>query len=263
MLRGFDAVKTQSSQLQSDLRQLKRTVGFALGIRDVLREQVTVKQAEEEIKKRIGNRAERFLKLVRTRIYEQPASPYRRLLKFAGCEYADLCNSVRRDGLEATLLRLALEGVYLTVGEYKGKQEVVRGSESFRVVPADLIQVEGAGYAKQTSGTRNAPVRNIMTADRLTERAFEENIFFAAHDLFSYAHAVYDGILPAGGGLNYLLGYAKVGVPVDRWFARKVPVNSRLEGCYHYLMTYLIVLMAKRYARAFPSPEFTDVADIG
>ena len=43
----------------------------------------------------------------------------------------------------------------------------------------------GSSYVKQASGTRNAPVRNIMTAACSTE----ENIFFAAHDLFSLAHA--------------------------------------------------------------------------
>jgi len=48
-------------------------------------------------------------------------------MKFAGCEYADLRNSVSRDRLEETLSYLASEGVYLTVGEYEGKQEVVRG----------------------------------------------------------------------------------------------------------------------------------------
>ena len=58
-MQGFDVVKTQGSQLKSDLRQLKRTVGFALGVCDVLREQVTVKQAKEEIKKRLDNRGAR------------------------------------------------------------------------------------------------------------------------------------------------------------------------------------------------------------
>jgi hypothetical protein len=176
-------------------------------------------------------REENFLDQARTRIY-QSASPYRRLLKLAGCEYADLCHGVRQHGLESTLERLASDGVYLTSDEYKGKREVVRSGESFRVVPKDLIQIDGVrGYGKQSSGTRNAPVRNIMTLARLTERACEESVFFSAHDLLSYAHAVYDGILPAGGGLNYLLVYAKLGVPADRWFARKIPVNSKFEGC--------------------------------
>src|SRR5262249_31665400 len=146
---------------------------------------------------------------------------------------ADLCNHVRQHGLERTLERLAREGVYLTADEYKGKRDVVRAGESFRIVSRNFAEKDGArGLAMQSSGTRNVPARNMMTLDRITEKAFEEAIFLAAHNLFSYCHAVYDGILPAGGGLNYTLVSAKLGVPVDRWFARKMPVNSWVEERY-------------------------------
>src|SRR5262249_40364160 len=156
-------------QLMSDLRQMRRTIGFAAGIHDFLRARVTLGRAEEEIKKRLHQRAERFLEVARTQIYNQLANPYLRLLKFAGCEYADLCNHVREHGLERTLERLAREGVYLTADEYKGKRDVVRAGESFRIVSRNFAEKDGArGLAMQSSGTRNVPARNMMTLDRIT-----------------------------------------------------------------------------------------------
>jgi hypothetical protein len=255
----LDLLKKKYSQVGSDLRQAKRTVALAAGIREFLRERITIAHAEEEIKKALGSREENFLEVARTRIYANPSSPYLRLLKFAGCEYADLTFHVRHHGLESTLERLAKEGVYLTSEEYKGTREVVRGGESFAFVSTGFMGTERVrGFVAQSSGMRS----NVMTFDRLAEKTFEEGVFLSAHNLLRYSHAVYDGVLPVAGGLNYLLTYAKLGVTVDRWFARLIPVNSRVEGWYHYLTTYLIVSTAKWYTGGFPAPEMTEIANI-
>jgi hypothetical protein len=87
-------------------------------------------------------------------------------------------------------------------------------------------------------------------------------VFFAAHDLLSFSHAMYDAILPGEGGIHNLLSYAKLGIVTDRWFARRIPVNTRLEGAYFYLNTYLLVLMGKWFGSGFPKPEFLDISDI-
>jgi hypothetical protein len=170
---------------------------------------------------------------------------------------------VHRHGLEKTLEKLAEEGVYFTSDEFRGKQEVVRGRENFRVSPRDFMRADAArGFEIHTGGTRNAPLRSVISTDRLTEQTFELAVLFSAHNLASCSHAVYDGILPSSGGVKFLLIYGKMGVPVDRWFARKIPVNSRIAGWYRYLTTYLIVLACRRYGRGFPKPELTDISDI-
>jgi hypothetical protein len=76
--------------------------------------------------------------LADSQIYGSPNSPYLKLLRHAGCDLSDLDRQVRRHGLEPTLAKLAGEGVYLTSDEFKGKSEVVRGKESFRVSPRDF-----------------------------------------------------------------------------------------------------------------------------
>ncbi len=263
MLPRFDALRKSCSRLDSSLRQGVRTVRLAAGIRDFLRERITVARAEEKIKMDLALREENFLQVARTQIYERPESPYLKLLKPAGCEFADLQGQVRRHGLETTLEKLAKEGVYFTSDEFKGKKEVVRGRENFRVSPEDFIRTDATrGFAIQTGGTRNAPLGSMASLERLTEQTFELAVLFSAHELWNCSHAVYDGILPSSGGVKFILIYAKMGVRVDRWFARKIPVNSRIGGWYGYLTTYLIVLAGKRYGHGFPAPDFTEISDI-
>ena len=96
------------------------------------RERVTPHQAEEEIKNAVRRRGETFLESARTLIYANPFSLYFRLLKIAGCEFSDLRAHVLAYGLEATLERLAREGVYLTSDEFKGKVDIVRGARTLR-----------------------------------------------------------------------------------------------------------------------------------
>ena len=135
---------------------------------------------------------------------------------------------VRRFGVEATLKQLAREGVYFTSEEFKGKKEVIRGGQSFRVVP-ELFDRRGvsAGYQTQSSGTTNDPIRSFVSLDLLAIRTPVTYVFFVAHGLFSHAHAMYDAILPGSAGINNLLIYARMGVMAERWFARKVPIKSK------------------------------------
>src|ERR1051325_7563686 len=124
---------------ESSLSKLKNVVASTYALARALpgffRERVSLDQAEEELKSSIERRSESFLETARTQIYGDPASCYLRLLKLAGCEYADLRSQVLADGLEPTLERLAAAGVYLTADEFKGKVEVLRGGQSFPIDP--------------------------------------------------------------------------------------------------------------------------------
>jgi hypothetical protein len=258
-------LQKQGRELRSDLERVQaRQVGaFAVALPSFLHERVPVQRAQEQIKRALDGREDAFLSLVRARIYDAPENPYRPLLEHAGCELSDLRAHVRRYGLEATLEQLAKEGVYLTSDEFKGKKTVVRGALSMRVSPHDFRRAKpSAGFATQSSGTRNDPVRSFISLDWLAERTPVTAIAFSAHDLFAHAHAMYDAILPGAAALNNLLIYARLGVVTDRWFARKIPVKSWLEGRYHHLLTWLIVLAGERLGPGFPRPEFIDAQDI-
>ena len=110
--------------------------------------------------------------MIRTQVYGCPNHPYLRLLKHAGCDFSDLQQQVQRQGLENTLKELARAGVYLTSEEFKGKKEVIRGGQSFRVSPKDFEpRTPTAGFAIQSSGTKNQPVGSFISLDWLAVRA--------------------------------------------------------------------------------------------
>ena len=261
----LNAIKWNYSQLWSDAKNadLKGLVALGIGLRGYFRERVTEERAREEIKRALGTREERFLEMARTYVYERPDSPYLKLFKMAGCDWSDLRTHILQNGLERTLEQLAREGVYLTSDEFKGKTDVVRGQLSFRVLPGEFqLSNSSPGFVTQSSGTTNQPIRSVRSLDWLAIRTFAACLFYSAHDLFSYSHAMYDAILPGGGGLNNLLLQAKCGILTDRWFARRIPVNSRLEGLYHSLSTYTIVLTGNWFGPGIPRPRITDIQDI-
>ncbi len=261
----LEALSRRYRELQNGLRNfdVKGKIALSAAVGEFLRERITVHRAKQEVGRALETRSERFLDLVRTQIYERPASPYLKLLKNSGCDFSDLQTQVRRRGIEQTLEQLAADGVYLTSDEFKGKKEIVRGRECFRVTPADFARADlPVGFTIQSSGTRNRPVRSVIPLDWLAIRTIGTGVFFAAHDLFSYAHAIYDAILP-GSAVHHLLVNARLGKATDRWFARRSPELSRLHAMAHYLTTCLVVLTGKRHGPGFPMPRFIDVEDMG
>ncbi|HEX2387244.1 MAG TPA: hypothetical protein VHL99_11805, partial [Candidatus Binatia bacterium] len=245
-------------------RTVASAARLARALPSFFRARVTLQEAEAAIERGIEDREKRFVQSARDWIYGNPKSPYLKLLKAAGCELADLRAEVLSRGLDATLEDLARAGVYLTDDELKGKKEVMRSGCSFRVRPKDLeLPDASAGFAIQSSGTSNRPVPSQIRLDYLAARAYITAAFFSAHDLFAASHAVYDAILPAGGGVNNLLVYARIGIATDRWFARAIPGDHRLGDWYNYLLTRWIVLNGSVFGPGFPAPVFTEIGDVG
>jgi hypothetical protein len=233
----------------------------AAALRKCFRDRVTIARAEDEIKRALDHREERFLEVARTLIYERPASPYLILLNNAGCAFADLQRHVRGHGLEATLARLAQEGVYLTAAEFKGKCDVVRGAKSFRVSQTDFARPDAApGVMVQSSGSSNAPQIGNVALDWLSIWTPSKGIFLAAHDLLSNAHAVYDNILPAPAATYSLFHNARLGIATERWFAQRWPVD-RPANVQCLWSTALIVLMGKCFGPGFPRPELVAIRE--
>jgi hypothetical protein len=264
-MRKLQDLKNRYRTLGSEIKNLdpKGTLALFGAVRRFVSEPITLERAEREVKTLLDGRAEVFLELARTRIYARPNSPYLKLLKFAGCEYTDLATHVRRHGLEAALEQLAGQGVYLTADESKGKKDVVRGTQSFRVSPVDLENPRRSpGFVTESSGTSNRPLRTATSLEQLADWMLVHCIFFAAHELFSYSHAVYDAILPSGGGVRVVLSNAKLGIRTAHWFAREIPHNTVLGGWYHYLITQWIVVAGRRLGPGLPRPEYLRVEDV-
>ena len=120
------------------LEDIRAGTRFFFRVARLLRGRVTAEEAHTVLRERLKNRNANFLAMVRHAIYGNPASPYRRLLELAGCEYGDMERLVQHEGLEGTLRALYRKGVYLTVEESKGRRPVVRGSATFEFPPRQL-----------------------------------------------------------------------------------------------------------------------------
>jgi len=239
-------------------------VGLVRPLREFFKDRVTLQQAEEEIKRALETRERRFLDLMQLQVYQNPKSPYLKLLKHAGCEYGDIERQAQRHGLETTLERLAAEGVYVSAEEFKGKKELRRGTLSMRVSPSDFESANGPGFGIQSSGTSGAPFLASLSLDSLAVRTWGIAIFLAAHDLFSFSHAVYDAALPSGNGsIGWLLPYAKLGISSRRWFVRPVPGDAPHGTIYDRLTGYLLVGMGRWFGPGFALPESVDIRDVG
>src|SRR5262245_38889554 len=162
---AFETLKKSYAELGSDLVAAKGMLSLVTGWREFFREPVTLERAEEETKRALEAREQRFLDRVRTQVYDRVDSPYLKLFRMPCCDFADLQNIVRRHGLEKSLQELAEEGIYLTSDEFKGKKEVIRGSCSFVIARKDLELWDTSRglMLNQSSGTRGRPQRYAIS----------------------------------------------------------------------------------------------------
>jgi len=244
------------SRIQQNYRLLRALPAF-------FRQRVTIEQAEAAVRLALASRAERFLDLAQRHIFDWPRSPYLKLFKMAGCGLGDLRDAVMRDGVEESLEKLAKEGVYFMADEFKGKTDVVRGSLSFRVSPSDFAPpAPSVGVTTRSSGTNNAPIASVGSLERWGERTSSHCLFYSAHDLFSRAHGIFEAILPSGGGIRAIVQHARLGIPTERWFARRMPTSNSASRLYNTCMTHLFIAMANIYGPGAARPEFTSLEEV-
>ena len=220
------------------LNDLALGIRFLSGLPRFLHGQVDGVSAARIIQDRLRSREQTFLDLARKVLFGRPDSPYRPLLDRSGCRYGDLERMVRGDGLEQALIRLFQEGVYLSVEEYKGRREVIRGSCRFRVNPQILrnpfsrIQVP-----VQSSGSRSARTPILIGLDHIAACAVNTCHFLHLHGGDDWEMA--DWEVPGGGALFRLLKFSRWGRRPVRWFSHIDPSSPGLHPRYRWSARWL------------------------
>jgi hypothetical protein len=154
--------------MNSFLADLKMYGRFALGLRGFLHHRISLAEAEADIRRRMAERDNNFLRLVEKAIFGYPQSPYRPLLKLAGCEMEDIRSMVRNKGLEATLLELRESGVYITFEEFKGRKPLVRNGKVFHLQPRQFNNPYlSRFYYGTTGGTTGPGTRVVIDFDHI------------------------------------------------------------------------------------------------
>lgn len=187
-----------------------------------LRNPVTLENAKAVVKDRLERREASFLAIARKAIYQNPDSPYLKLLNFAGCEYGDLDKLVNKDGVEGALQNLFLNGVYLTVEEFKGRRPAIRGNQTVEVDPGSLRSPLSALHAlARTSGSRGPRTMVVFDLKFIWDCAVNTCLALEAHGGRHWVKADWEG--PGGGAAFRLLKFCCLGSPADRWFLRGDP----------------------------------------
>jgi len=236
---------------------------FAWHLKRFLRTPFTLEQSQAIIRERLGRREQNLLTLVKTTIYENPDSPYLKLLESTGCQYGDFEKAVLADGVEPTLERLRQEGVFLSAEEFKGRQEVIRSGCAFRVSDADLDNpLTTSHLTGKSGGSRSAGTRTDYDLDYLAlGRAVYTLCWLNALKTLDGPHILWAPLAPGFGPLE-ILACAKMGKTPEKWFT---PVRGKTfrPTLLSRVATQYIVIAGNLFGAGLPGPEVVPLEEAG
>jgi hypothetical protein len=236
---------------------------FAWGLHAFLRGRLSLREAEEIIRRRVETRELHFLSLVERAIFASPRSPYRLLLALAGCEMSDLRDMVRAKGLEPTLRALRDAGVYVTFEEFRGRRPIVRGGREVRADAAAFDNPLLRRYYRAASGGTTGGATEVRAdLTHAANRAAQVMVAYAAHGLLEAPMALWRGTLPDGSGISNILRECRFGHVPDRWFSPAVAPRGG-SSLKHRLATAYIVLSGRLHGLPIPWPEPVRLDDAG
>lgn len=215
---------------ESIVTEIWRGARFFAGLGPHLRRPVTVERARTIVCRRLEQRERDFLALVRLAVYGHESSPYRPLLHRAGCEYGDLERLVGQRGLEGALATLYRAGVYLTVGELKGRSPAVRGEVA---VEAELERLRNPAEWVDAPAPTGVPGRRVsLYRAMFADLAVNATLALHARGGTEWAHAIWMvSQRSISGAILWLLRHRGPDYRPVRWFTRVDPRTclNRLE----------------------------------
>ncbi len=232
---------------------------FLAGLPRLLRHPVTLDEARTVLARRLAHREDDFLRVVRHGVYDNPRSPYRKLLARAGCERGDLERLVRGEGVEGALRLLLRGGVYLTVEELKGRRPVLRPGLGFTVSPGDLANPRVAPSIVAETGGSSGPRMHVASdLTHLRDRAVNVRLLLSLPDEGERLHAVWG--VPGSAAMNQVLQLTVAGARVVRWFSQ---IDARASGLHpRYRLSARIMRVGGRLAGVrLPRVEYVSPDD--
>jgi hypothetical protein len=234
---------------------------FATGLRQFLRSPLSAEQCRAIVAASLAGRERNFLRLVRRAVYGYPASPYRRLLAWAGVEYGDLERLVLADGVEGALERLFDAGVSVELDEFKGRRPIRRPGLTIDVSAESFDNPLLAGEFEVESGGSTGPRRRMkIDFDLLTYDAACRYFHFAAVGAESAPLAIWRGVPPDSSGLKHGLIAAKLGRPMERWFS-PIPLSFHPRALPFAAITLYAVNASPLFGGRIPAPEHVPLSD--
>lgn len=238
-------------------RELRYYARMAAGIQAMLREPVPA-DPERFIQHQLLNRERTFLETLDRAIFNRPQHPYSAMFRMAGCEPGDLAHEIRQRGLEATLLRLRHEGVYLAHDEWKGRTPIVRNGREIPHERGDFKNPLVTGWMdSSSSGSSGSPVTTSRSTAAQAHAWVYSMLTASEFGLRERARINVQPILPFQGGLNHALRGQRLKDPVDRWFAE----GSRRSDGHYQAATRALLWFGNALGAGAPYPTYLPPGD--
>ena len=219
--------------------------------------------ARSLLRKRIVEREDNFLCLAERGIFQHSRSPYLPLLAAKKIAFRDLRSWVSKYGLEATLRTLALEGIYFTVDEFKGKVPVRRKGITF-MCDEGMFDNPNLSfvYEVRSGATRSAGTRIRIDFDYLHQRSLYDAFLLHLHGCLTAPIANWFPVFPGAPGINSSLRFAHIGNPVKRWFSQVAEDQVRVNWEKRW-GTKTIFAVHRLYGSPLAEPEYAGLNDAG
>jgi len=234
--------------------------GFLRGLPAFLRQRLTEADARAIIQRRLAERQSNFLATLERAVFENPASPYRKLMTVAGCSPDDVRELVATEGIEGALAELREAGVYVSFEEFKATRPIVRGSQRVEVRAEDFDNPRVSHYhAVSTGGSTGGARRVLMDLEHLTARLPMILLGDIYHELFGIP-TVFWFEIPPGNGLDSVLQRVPVQNIPERWFS---PIRGGSDGAAwsFRLATTAAVAVARATGARIPRPEHLPLSE--
>jgi hypothetical protein len=217
----------------------------------------SIEQAQASLQDRFERREERFLTMLKAGVFHNARSPYRPLMKHAGCEWGDISRMAAQDGVEGALKALLRAGVFISVDEFKGRRPVVRGTTAMDISPEMFRNPVSRFHVPMKSGgsrSRGTPV--VFDLDFIRECALDTGLALQARGGDAWRKATWE--VPGGGALFSLLEFSQFGAKPARWFSQLDPGRKGLHPRYRW--SGRAFLWGAGLARVpMPAPEYVSL----
>ena len=242
----------------ADVRAFGR---YALGLRSYLRHTLTSEECRRQVDELLRTRERALLVILERAVYGHPRSPYRALLRHAGIELGDVQHLVRETGVEGTLERLHEVGVYVSLDEFKCRRPIERSGLRLTVRPEDFDSpLLGAAFIGSTGGSTGPRRHVLLDFDHRAHGAIYHRLFLETFDLVDRPVGLWRAAPPGAAGIGTVLGFAKVGKPVERWFShnRLAPKRGIVKD---FVFTAYTVAASRASRMRLPWPEYVPLRE--
>ena len=241
------------------MKQVRLVTGLTRFLRGRVEPSEALELARGAIRARMSNRGDNFLAFARRAIFENPSSPYLKLLEPKKIAFSDVERWVNDAGIDSALGTLRDEGVYFTIEEYKGAVDVQRNGARFRLDESNFDNpFVTTAYYVRTGATRSAGRRVRIDFDYLVQRSSYDAVLLHLHDALTAPVANWFPVFPGAPGINASLRFARIGNPPREWFSQVD--KDELDLSRERRAAFASMLAISRVLRApLPRPEFVDL----